>query len=138
MGCIKETDSVRVVVKYIKGDTLISFVPVYIDSSSLDSLSKKDTCFTQQRVETIIQKLKVKPVSAIDSNYNLQIWLQDGKINYSLKIPPRKDSIIYIEKYIEKKDINPTDKFYMPLWLVWAVCILGVFSIIMYLKKHNE
>jgi len=138
MGCIKETDSVRIVVKYIKGDTIKSYVPIYIDSSSFDSLSKKDTCYTQQRVKTIIQKLKVKPVSAIDSNYNLQIWLQDGKIQYSLKLPPRKDSVIYKEKYIEKKDISPTEKFFMPIWLVWLVCILGIISIIMSLKRYNE
>jgi hypothetical protein len=138
MGCIKETDSVRVVVKYIKGDTLISYVPVYIDTNSLDSLSKLDTCYTKERVKTIIQKLKVNPVSAIDSNYNLQIWLQDGKIQYSLKIPSRKDSIIYRDRFIEKKDISPTEKFYMPIWLVWLVCILGIISIVLSLKRSNE
>lgn len=139
MGCLKESDSVKIVVKYIKGDTLISYVPIYIDSSSLDSLNKKDSCFTKDRVSVIIRTLKVKEVNAIDSNYKLRIWLSDGKIMYDLKLPARRDSIIYQTKYIEKKNIvDPDGGFYMPFWLVWLVCILGIIAIILSLSKYNE
>jgi hypothetical protein len=139
MGCLKESDSVKIVIKYIKGDTLISYVPIYVDSSSLDSLNKKDSCFTKERVSVIIRTLKVKEVNAVDSNYKLRIWLSDGKIMYDLKLPARKDSTIYETKYLEKKDIvSPNGGFYMPIWLVWLVAILGIIAIVLSLSKYNE
>jgi hypothetical protein len=92
LGCLSENDSTKTIVRYIKGDTIISYVNVYIDSSDFDSLNKKDSCFTKDRIRTIIQKLKVTPVNKVDSNYNLQIWLDNGQIRYELKLPSKKDT----------------------------------------------
>lgn len=130
LGCLKESDSTKIVVKYIKGDTLISYVPIYIDSNSFDSLNKKDPCYTKERVRTIIQKLKVNPVNKVDSNYNLNIWLENGQIRYELKLPSRKDSIIYQVKYLEHK--STTNK--IPIWLILVVCIMGIVTSIIALR----
>lgn len=130
LGCLKENDSTKVVIKYIKGDTIISYVPIYIDSNAFDSLHKKDTCYTKQRIRTIIQKLKITPVNKVDSNYNLQIWLEDGQIKYELKLPSRKDSIIYQTKYLE----HQTTMKEIPNWLILLVCMMGIGIFIMVLK----
>ena len=134
LGCLKESDSTKVVVKYIKGDTIISYVNVYIDSSDFDSLNKKDSCFTKDRIRTIIQKLKVTPVNKVDSNYNLKIWLENGLIKYELKLPSRKDSIVYQTKYIDHKpkDIETNN---IPKWLVILVGIMGSFFMFMAFKN---
>jgi hypothetical protein len=135
LGCLKESDSTKIVVKYIKGDTLISYVPVYIDSSDLDSLNIKDTCFTKERIETIVQKLKIPPVNRVDSNYNLKIWLENGQIRYELKLPSRKDSVIYQIKYLEHKPLD-TGLRNIPKWLVLLVGIMGFAFISIALKKR--
>jgi hypothetical protein len=136
LGCLKESDSTKVVVKYIKGDTLISYVDVYVDSSEFDSLSKKDSCFTKDRIQTIIQKLKVTPVNEVDSNYNLQIWLENGKIRYELKLPSRRDSIVYQTKYLEHKPLPFKSSLRnIPKWLVMIVGILAILFSLIALKR---
>ena len=135
LGCLKESDSTKIVVKYIKGDTVISYVNVYIDSSDFDSLSKIDSCFTKDRITTIIQKLKVTPVNKVDSNYNLQIWLDNGIIRYELKLPSRKDSIVYQIKYLEHKPINEGWNN-IPKWLVILIGIIGLLFILKAFQKN--
>ena len=135
LGCLVQTDSTKTIIKYIKGDTLISFVTVYVDSSDFDSLSKIDSCFTKDRITTIIQKLKVTPVNKVDSNYNLQIWLDNGQIRYELKLPSRKDSIVYQIKYLEHKPIN-VGWNNIPKWLVILIGILGLVFIIKAFGKN--
>ena len=135
LGCLKESDSTKIVVKYIKGDTIISYVDVYIDSSDLDTLNKQDTCFTKEWIQTIVQKLKIIPVDKIDSNYKLKIWLDNGKIRYELKLPSRKDSIVYQIKYLEHKPIS--EKWNnIPKWLVILIGIIGLLFIIKAFRKN--
>lgn len=137
LGCLKENDSTKVVVKYIKGDTIISYVNVYIDSSEFDSLSKKDSCFTKERIRTIIKKLKVTPVNEVDSNYNLRIWLENGIIRYELKLPSRRDSIVYQTKYLEHKPLPSKSSLRnIPEWLVMIIGILSILFTLIALKRR--
>ena len=135
LGCLKVSDSTKIVVKYVKGDTIISYINVFIDSSDFDSLSKIDSCYTKDRITTIIQKLKVTPVNKVDSNYNLQIWLDNGIIRYELKLPSRKDSIVYQIKYLEHKPIN-VGWNNIPKWLVILIGIMGLVFIIKAFGKN--
>lgn len=106
----------------IKGDEIVTY------DTAIDTLYLKDTCYSKERIKYIVQKLKIEPITVNDSNVDLKIWLDSGKIKYNVK--PKTKTITKTDKQIVKEIEYET-----PSYIKWLIAALVIALIIALLKK---
>lgn len=128
-GCLDTTTKVR-----IKRDTTTKEVnikdsgkTIELDTAALRKYFGSDTCITITRAQGLNQFLKLQSIERFDSTYNLKIWIQDGKIKYSLWIKP------CIQTTIERTGPTIIDKTEESrLWrIIWILGILLLLLIVL-------
>jgi hypothetical protein len=92
LGCLSETDSSKVITKYIKGDSIHDTTKLVITQTDIDSLYLLDTCYTKARVNKIFKYAKIKPINVDNKTYKLDIKVENGLLIYDLIIKDRVDT----------------------------------------------
>ena len=124
-----------------KRDTLVTYLPEYRDtgktklSIELDTIKEwysKDTCYTETRVNKILNNAKVKPISIDNDSISLNIKVENGEIKYDLRVKPRKIEIPY-----EKLELKPTieQKWWDKFWIGFSVAILIILLLLYIVYK---
>jgi len=130
-GCLR-TDSFETV----KYDTL---PPIIIEHSAplkvirvlIDSLNKKDTCYTIARANTILRYASIDPINDKDSSYTLNVWIENGKLKYALTIN-RVNKEITKGSGLKLDNKCPKDKS----WKLWVVIFCLLVALIVSLFKR--
>lgn len=95
-GCLdtnaKKTVDIDTTAPEIKKEGTIN---VMMDTSALFRLWKKDSCFSQSRIDTLWKYMKVKPIHLKDSVHSLDIWMENGVIKYKNWHTPCVSTNIY-------------------------------------------
>lgn len=110
-GCLDTTTRSRTIrdttapeIKFVDSGKTIE-----LDTAALRAFFGSDTCITLTRAQGLNQFVKTQPIDKTDSTYSLRIWIEGGKIKYSLWIKPcistttEKTGPSIIDKTSEKK-----------------------------------
>jgi hypothetical protein len=126
LGCLSETDSTKVIIKIIKGDSIHDTTRLFVEKRVVDSLYLLDTCFTKERINTIKQSLKIEPIFIDNKDYKLTIRMVNGHIVYDLKLADRIDTTIVHQKQYKELDVSRKKEFKLPniLYFVGLVLLL--------------
>ena len=131
LGCISETDSTKVITKYIKGDSIHDTTRLFVEKRVVDSLYLLDTCFTKERIKTIKESLKIEPIFIDNKDYKLTIRFVNGNIVYDLKLADKIDTTIVYQKQYKELDKSRKKDYKLPNILYF----FGVILIIILLKR---
>lgn len=135
-GCLDTTSKT----KYIH-DTTIKEVnlngtgnPIELDTAALRKYFGSDTCITINKAKGLNQFLKGQSIENTDSSYSLKIWIEDGKIKYSLWIKP------CISTTIEKTgpgivDKTQETKLWQIIYLLAGILLLFLVLLIVLILK---
>lgn len=63
-------------------------VKLSIDTAALFRLWKNDSCFSQQRIDTILKYINFKSIHEKTDNYSLDVWFENGQLKKKLWIKP--------------------------------------------------
>jgi hypothetical protein len=124
LGCLSETDSTKVITKFIKGDSIHDTTRLFVEKRVVDSLYLLDTCFTKERIKTIKESLKIEPIFIDNKDYKLTIRLVNGNIVYDLKLADRIDTTIVHQKQYKELDKSRNKDFKLPNILYFVGLIL--------------
>lgn len=115
-GCLAEEvkHDTTYQIDIIKGDEIVTY------DTAIDTLYLKDTCYSKERIKYIVQKLKIEPITFNDSNVDLKIWLDSGKIKYIVK---NKNKTIKESKSSMAKETDCETPSYLK-WLIGALILI--------------
>lgn len=128
LGCLSETDSTKVITKFIKGDSIHDTTRLFVEKRVVDSLFLLDTCYTKERIKTIKESLKLEPIFIDNKDYKLTIRLVNGNIVYDLKLADRIDTTIVHQKQYKELDKTDESNFKLPniLYLFGLILLLVI------------
>lgn len=127
LGCLSETDSIKTIIKFVKGDSIHDTTKLVVEKRIIDSLYLQDTCYTIERVDKVLKNAKIKPICVDNVTHKLSIKVDGGTIIYDLIIKDRFDTTqVRKRTYIEE----PPSKcgFKIPnnlLFLIGLIIILA-------------
>lgn len=105
-----------------------------LDTAALRAFFGSDTCITLTQAQGLSQFVKSQPIDQSDSTYSLKIWIEGGKIKYSLWIKPCISTTT--EKTVPAiKDKTEEVKLWRIIYILGSILLLLVILIIVLILK---
>jgi hypothetical protein len=122
LGCLNLDTTRKVVTKFIKGDSVFINTSIEVPVEKIDSFWRIDTCFTKERIKTIIQNLKVTPMDSQTEQYHFKAWIENGQLYGFCKIKDRVDTTAITNNNV---DIIKRAPEKCPFdWTAWLIGLL--------------
>jgi hypothetical protein len=128
-GCLK-TDSFRVV----EYDTIPPVIiegsrPIHVVRRVMDSLRFIDTCYTEDRINTVLKHIDSDTSTEANPLYTLKKWHENGDCKHILYFPKRIDSTVNNHSGIKYENDCPECPKQQKPWKEWIV----IFALIVFL-----
>lgn len=129
LGCLSLDSSVKYVERIIKGDSVRVPILIFVPDSSADSLIRVDTCYTKERIRTVLKNAVIKPIDTTTKNGTRVLFsMTKGAPSLEIYEPDRRDTV----KIINNQPVSIEQKGKRPWWdRLWIGIVVGIWAVML-------